>query len=53
MATVLSLVVGVASPSAALANWLARKFTEISKREFDTRLENLSNAFIQFSEALR
>jgi hypothetical protein len=48
--TVLSVVTSVASSSAALAYWLERKFTELNVkiRELDARLENLSNAFIQF-----
>ncbi|MGB9704943.1 MAG: hypothetical protein ACPL3C_05805 [Pyrobaculum sp.] len=47
-------MISVASSSAALAYWLERNFTELNAkmRELDARLENLSNALIQFSEIL-
>ncbi|WP_148682747.1 hypothetical protein [Pyrobaculum ferrireducens] len=50
IATVLSDVTSVASSSAALAYWLGRESTELNvkMRKLDARLENLSNAFIQF-----
>ena len=54
VATIIAVVVSVATSTASLAYWLGKKFTEIEIRfnSVDNRLARLENVFVQFSEVL-